>query len=150
MRFMPSSRPQRIALLVLALLLLTLGIYELTPGQRLAAKQEALVEWAREGAPGDFVRTFAAVDYNDQWGHRAGDVAERVRSARFAYPALTIEAEKAEFRRAGDTAAVGQAITIRTGDGETHRHTFHFTWRRENLWPWSWKLHRVEAPGLEP
>ena|GEM_PF-6393154 len=133
----------------MAVLLLAVGIYEMTPAQRLKARQEALLEWARDGAPGDFAEDFAAADYHDQWGHRAGDVAERVRTARFFNPRLTIEAELPDITRSGDTATVTQEITIRTGDGETLRHAFQFTWHRESFWPWSWKLRGVEAPGFQ-
>lgn len=126
------------------------GIYELTPGQRLKARQEALVKWARGGAPGEFAAEFAAADYSDQWGHGAADVAAKVRAARFIHPGLTVEAEKAGVSAgSGREVTLSQVITILPGDGESLRHEFQFTWRRESFWPWSWKLIRVQAPDLE-
>lgn len=146
--FLLSSRPRLIALLSVAVLLLGVGIYEMTPGQRLRARQEALLEWAREGAPGEFVRKFAAADYHDQWEQSAAEVAERVRAARLFHPNLEIDAAKPEFIHSGDTATVSQEITIRPGDGQVVQHEFQFTWHRENFWPWSWKLRAVKAEGL--
>ncbi len=140
--------PRSIAILCLGVILLAVGIYEMTPGQRLKARQEALVEWARDGAPGDFARKFAAADYLDQWHFTAGDIAERVRAARFLQPGLTLDAADPEISGAGDTATVTQQITIRPGDGETLEHEFQFTWHRESIWPWSWKLRAVHAEGL--
>ena len=148
MSFLFSSRPRLIALLSVALLLLAAGIYELTPGQRLNARHEALLEWAREGAPGDFARKFAAPDYHDQWNHTATEVAERMRAARLLHPNFSMEAGQPAISRSGDTATVSQVITIHPGDGEIVEHEFQFTWHRENFWPWSWKLRSVEAPGL--
>ncbi len=144
-----SVSPRSIAILCLGLILLAVGIYEMTPGQRLKARQEALVEWARDGAPGDFARKFAAADYVDQWHHSAGDIAERVRAARFVHRGYTIGVAEPDISRSGDTATVTQEITIRPGDGETLEHEFQFTWHRETIWPWSWKLRAVKAPGLK-
>ena len=143
-----SFSPRFVAILCLAAILLAAGLYEMTPGQRLKARQEALVEWARDGAPGDFARKFTAADYLDQWHHSAGDIAERVRAARFVHPGYTIETAEPDITRSGDMASVTQMITIRPGDGETLEHEFRFTWHRESIWPWSWKLRAVHAPDL--
>lgn len=143
-----SSRPRLVAMLFLAAIVLTAGIHELTPRQRLKAKQEALIEWARDGSPGEFATKFAGADYLDQWQHSAGDISERVRAARFLHPHYTLEVEKPEIVRAGDTATVSQEITIHPGDEEALQHRFQFLWHRENLWPWSWKLRAVHAPDL--
>ncbi|HWB04736.1 MAG TPA: hypothetical protein VG796_17035 [Verrucomicrobiales bacterium] len=142
------SRPQTIAILFLAVLLVIFGFYTLTPAKRLKARQEALIEWARSGAPSDFGKDFASSSYEDQWGHTPAEVAERVRAARFAYRNLTIEEQPPELTLSGRTGTVVQGISAHLGDGESRQFTLHCTWERESIWPWSWKLRKVEAPDL--
>lgn len=142
------NSPQRWALLSLLLLFTGLGVYQLTPAKRLKARQEALIEWARSGAPSDFEKDFASSSYGDQWGHTPAEVAERVRTVRFAFRDLTIEEQPPELTLSGRTGAVVQEITVHLGDGDTRTFTLHCTWERESFWPWSWKLQRVEAPDL--
>lgn len=147
MSLFSTSRAKWLALAILAVLFLPVALYELMPGQRLKAKQEALLKWAHDGKPADFGVDFAAADYSDQWNHTPADVAARLRTARFAFPAVTVEAAEPEIERDGDTATIRQELTVRNV-GETLKHTFHFTWRRESFWPWSWRLRRVEAPDF--
>jgi hypothetical protein len=142
------NSPQRWALISLILLFTGLGVYQLTPAKRLNARQEALIEWARSGAPGDFAKDFASSSYEDQWGHTPAEVAERVRAARFAYRSLTIKEGPPELTLSGRTGTVVQEITAHLGDGDMRQFTLRCTWERESIWPWSWKLHRVEAPDL--
>jgi hypothetical protein len=132
----------------LAVLLLLLGLWELLPGTRLRAKQAALIEWAKSGQAGDFRTEFAAANYQDQWGHTAADVVEKVKVARYAFPGLTITEGEPEFDRDGGAASVRQSIDLR-GVDEPRSAVFTFRWKRESWTPWSWRLESVAAPGLE-
>jgi hypothetical protein len=135
-------------LTLLLLAALAAGVYQMLPGTRLRAKQEALLAWAQSGAPGDFADDFAAPDFQDQWGHRTEDVAGGIRALRFAFPALTITGGEPEFAREEASATVTQKIEV-LGTGEPRRATVTFRWQRQSWLPWSWRLQRVEAPGLE-
>ena len=146
MNLLPSSRFRRLALLaaVAGLAWLLLRVFD--SDRALLLRQKELIEWAREGAPSDFP-DFAAPDYHDQWGHTPLDVAANVRAVRLAHPGLTITDGPRRIERDGDTAVITQHLTV-TGTGEHIAHDFHFIWHKESLWPWSWKLREVTAPGL--
>lgn len=147
MSFVPESRLGRLVLLVAAAGMVWLVVRFFDPNRALAARQELLIEWARSGAASDFLE-FAAEDYGDQWGHTPAEVAAHVCAIRLAHSGMTITAGPAQAQRDGRGATVTQHITV-TGAGERVDHDFHFTWRKENLWPWSWKLREVTVPGLE-
>lgn len=147
MSLLPESRLWRLLLLAAAAGLVWLVVRFFDADRALAARQELLIEWARSGAASDFLE-FAAEDYHDQWAFTPAEVASHVRAARLAHPGLTIIAGPVQAQREGSDARVTQHITV-IGAGERVDHDFHFTWHKENLWPWSWKLREVTAPGLE-
>jgi hypothetical protein len=149
MPLLSLNSPRKWAALFLTLLALVLGSLQLMPSKRLKARHEALIEWARNGASTEFARDFASSGYSDQWGHAPSDVGQRVRAARMAYPNLSIKEDEPSINLSGRSATVVQGITAQSGDGETRRFTLHCTWERESIWPWSWKLKRVDAPELE-
>jgi len=134
-------------LIGLAVLGLGFGIYEVLPGRRLAVKHAALLAWAQTGAPGDFPEVFAAVDYEDQWGHRASEVPERIRMARYALSGFTIQEGPPSFERDGRLATVRQDLTIHGGE-DVRSAAFTFRWERSSWKPWSWRLKSVTAPGF--
>ncbi len=149
MSWYPPRDPKRLAVLLVLVAGAGFGAYELTPSQRLKSRQRALIEWARDGSPEDFGRSFAAPDYSDQWNQDAAGVAQAVRAARFAAPSLSIKEEPPETTLTGREAEVTQIITATADDGETRRGTFHFKWERESFLPWSWKLKRLDAPDFQ-
>lgn len=149
MPLLSLNSPRQWALLFLTILALVIGGLQLTPSKRLKARHEALIEWARHGASTEFAKDFASSSYSDQWGHTPEEAGQRVRAARVAYPNLSITEDKPSINLSGRSATVVQGITAQSGDGETRRFTLHCSWERESIWPWSWKLKRVEAPDLE-
>jgi hypothetical protein len=148
MSLIPASRAWRsVVLLAAAAGLVWLVVWYFNPNRSLLARQEKLIEWVRAGSPSEFADDFAASDYSDQWGHTAPDVVLQTRAIRLAHPGLTISAGPPGFSRDGDNAIVIRKITV-TGAEDRIETDFHFTWHKENLWPWSWRLKEVTAPGL--
>jgi hypothetical protein len=148
MNFLPVSRIGRSLLAIVVLLLLALAWWRLDSTRLLLRKQKELLWWAQQGSPSDFPDDFAAPDYRDQWGHTPQEVAENLRAVRYAYQRMEVTGAGPQTRRDGDTAIITQRITV-TGAGETREHDFQFTWQKQSLWPWSWRLQEVRAPGLD-
>ncbi len=148
MRILPSSKLGRCLLAAVVLLAVAFAWWRLDSTRLLLRKQKELVWWAEQGSPADFPDDFAAPDYTDQWGHTPQEVADNVRAARYAWQKLKVAAEAPQLQRDGDHAVITQHITV-TGTGERREHDFQFTWQKQSLWPWSWRLREVRAPGLE-
>jgi len=148
MSFLPSSRTGRWLLVITVLLAAALAWWRLDSTRLLLRKQKELVWWAEQGSPSDFPDDFAAPDYRDQWGHTPQEVAQNVRAVRLAYQKLKVSAEAPRLQRDGDEAVIEQFLTV-TGTGETREHDFKFTWQKQSIWPWSWRLREVRAPGLD-
>jgi hypothetical protein len=144
---MNFSLKSRVVALV-AVLAAALAIYQITPGVRLQAKQEALLEWAQSGAPGDFPEEFAAPDFHTPWGYTAAEVPGGILNLRLAFPAMNISGGKPEFSRDGSTASVKQTIKV-SGTDEYRSVPVTFRWQRQSWLPWSWRLVTVEADGLD-
>lgn len=147
MNLIPESRPLRILLILAILGLGWLLVLFLDSDRALRLRQEELVEWARTGSPSQFTDDFAAPDYHDQWGHTIEEVVLTARGIRMAHPDMTVTAGDATIKRDGDSAVITQRITV-TGAGERVDTDFHFTWKKQNFWPWSWKLQEATAPGM--
>jgi hypothetical protein len=136
-----------VILLILAVMALGFGIYEILPGRRLTVKHAELLQWAQTGPPGDFPGVFAAADYEDQWGHRARDVPERIRLARYALSGFTIQEGAPTVDRVGRSATIAQTLAIHGGE-DVRSANFTFRWERSSWKPWSWRLRSVSAPDF--
>ena len=147
MSLLPESRAWRIALLAVLAGFVWLLVWYFDSDRALLLRDKELLEWARGGGPSEFEKDFAAADYHDQWGHTPADVVMVTRAVRLQYPDITINAGEPVVNRDGDIAVVTKRLTI-TGAGERRESTFTFTWRKESLWPWSWKLTKVTAPDI--
>jgi hypothetical protein len=148
MSFLPASRFGRVLFILFVLLCAALAWWQLDSTRLLLAKQKELILWAEQGSPSDFPDDFAAPDYHDQWGHTPQEVAENMRAVRLAYQKLTVNGDAPQLQRSGDRAVITQHITV-TGTGERREHDVEFTWQKQSLWPWSWRLQEVRAPGLD-
>lgn len=147
MSLLHTARFWRTVLILVTIGLVWLLIRFFDSDRSLMERHELLLTWAQSGSPSEFPRDFAAADYHDQWGYSAVEVAGTAQSIRLSFPSLLIKGGRLHMVRHDDTAFITQMITV-TGADEPVAEDFRFTWHKESIWPWGWKLREVTAPGL--
>ena len=152
-------RPLVIGLVIGLLVMAIVGARHYAPERTVARKQAALLE-AIEKRSGSRLRTLLARDYLDQWEFDREDAATALLDVGSQFLILAVKpidsrteivrgeaTVTAMVRVSGSGGPIAQTVIRRANRLE---EPFVFTWRKQGFWPGSWRLERIENPGLPP
>ena len=98
--------------------------------------------------------------YSDRFGHTRATAIKDLQDVLRQFLALTIKTQGSQTVIIGDTATVTVHLTMTgTGTGATEWITnevnrlptpWVFTWQKTEVFPWSWKLAKVDNAELTP
>lgn len=121
------------------------------------AAQEKLLR-AAERRDWEAVKALLADNYADEVGHDRNLAVDDARQALAHFFTLTLQHDIESFslheggaqlgvriRLEGNGAGFSQTV-VSTVNGMTAPWEFH--WRKQNAWPWSWRVQRVHHPEL--
>lgn len=108
----------------------------------------------------DRVFTYLSPEYQDQWGFSGEELRLAVRDVNAQFYDLRVEWENPELSVNDGTAVLktrpwieGRSLSpvgeFILREARRFREPFEFHWRKEGIWPWSWKLVRIAQPDLE-
>lgn len=115
---------------------------------------------ALEAQEVDEVLEMISEDYEDPWGLSREELGLALRDVTTQFLVMNVEFSGGDISRHGELIVFSTPIKVRgrpiTPAGnyiESHsvaiREPFHLMWRKEGLWPWAWKLQRIEHETLE-
>ena len=97
-------------------------------------------------------------EYRDRFGHTRATAMNDLQDGLRQFFALTIKSQGSQIVISGDTATVTVNLTMTgTGTGATEwimtevnrlPTPWVFSWRKTNVFPWSWELVQVDNPSL--
>jgi len=128
-----------------------------SPQRQLELKHERLVR-ALGKHNGKKILPYLAMDYKDQWDFDRDDAALAVSDVGRHFMILTVKSSDTDYRIEGRKARVTTKLQM-SGSGSPianevirvvnrQKEDFIFTWERQSFWPGSWRIVRVENPGL--
>lgn len=126
--------------------------------RQLSKKQAEFLE-ALGSRKASAIEGLLSKDYHDQWGFDRVQAAAAMQDATSHFIALAVQPIDPVATRSGREATVRQRLQISGSGtplaGEVIRQVnrlkepFVFTWKRESVWPSSWRLVRIEHPSLD-
>ena len=140
------------------LLLVLFTALQLRPTVALAKRQASLLDGIERRSP-PRIQRLVADDYTDRWGFTREDIVATMVDAGGQFLALVVTPE-ATTTRIDDQRAeitmrlvisgkpVGPAANEVTRQINQLKEPFVFTWEKKSFLPSSWRLVRVENPGL--
>ena len=147
--------------LVLALLAATLAVllaWHLQPERRLMRSWNKLLDVV-EARHARALGALLAEDYADRWGYTKASLVQDARLAFHHFRVLEIRVDQQQVVVEGDQARVTALLRIEvqgSARADEARVTanalfspFVLEWRREDSFPWSWKLVRFDQPELD-
>jgi hypothetical protein len=149
-----------VALVVSLLVLVVVGraiLIHWSPQRQLELKQEGFIK-ALEKHNGKKLLPYLATDYMDQWEFDRDDAVLAVSDVGSHFMILTVSAFDVDYRVEGRQAVVKSKLQL-SGSGSPVANevirvvnrqpkAFVFTWKRQSFWPGSWRVVRIEHPGL--
>lgn len=125
--------------------------------RQLSKKQAALLE-ALERRKASALESLLSTSYEDQWGFHREEAVAAMQDATSHFIALAVQPIDPFTKRSGRDATVRMRLQI-SGSGSPLvaevirevnklREPFVFTWRRESVWPSSWRLVKIENPAF--
>jgi len=128
-----------------------------SPQRQLELKQEGFIR-ALQKHNGKKLQPYLAEDYEDQWEFDRDDVVLAVSDVGRHFMILTVKSFDTDFRIGERQAVVKMKLQL-SGSGSLvanevirivnrQKKAFVFTWKRQSFWPGSWKIVRIEHPGL--
>ncbi len=144
-------------LLLLAIFVTRAVLVHWSPQRQLELKQEAFFR-ALEKHNGKKLLPYLAGDYEDQWQFDRDDAVLAVSDVGRHFMILTVKAFDIDYWIEGRRAVVESKLQL-SGSGSPvanevirvvnrQKKPFVFTWERQSFWPGSWKVVRIENPGL--
>ena len=164
-----ASRWKRFALPIIGLLGLALLRWMIfrwsNPDRQLSQKQTAFFQ-ALERRRASNVEDLLSLTYRDQWQFDRNSAVLAMQDATSHFISLAIQPIDLRTKRTGREAVTTARLQV-SGSGtplagevirqiNTLRTPFVFTWKRESIWPSSWRLVKIEnaalslPPGYEP
>jgi len=128
-----------------------------SPQRQLELKQEGFIR-ALEKHNGKKLLPYLAEDYRDQWEFDRDDAALAVSDVGRHFMILAVKSFETDYQIEGRQAVVETKLQL-SGSGSfianevirvvnRQKEAFIFTWKRQNFWPGSWRIVRVENSGL--
>jgi len=125
--------------------------------RQLELKQERFIR-ALEKHHGKKILPYLAEDYKDQWDFDRDDAVLAVSDVGAHFMILTVKSFETIIQIEGRDAVVTTRLQL-SGRGSPvanevirvvnrQKEAFVFTWKRQSFWPGSWRIVRVENPGL--
>lgn len=164
-----SSRWRRFALPIIGLLVLALLPWMIVrwsnPDRQLSKKQTTFFQ-ALEHRRASNVEDLLSLTYRDQWQFDRKTAVLAMQDATSHFISFAIQPIDLTTKRTGREAVTTARLQV-SGSGSplagevirqinTLRTPFVFTWKRESIWPSSWRLVTIEnaalslPPGYEP
>lgn len=148
----------RLVLAALALVFLAAATWYLQPERRLRRTWHKLIDVV-EARHARALGNLLAEDYGDRWGYTRDSLVSEARLAFFHFDSLQVRIEQEDLRIEGDRATISSLLRVEVRGTERAAEArvatnalfspFTFEWRRDERFPWGWKLTRFDQPELD-
>lgn len=133
-------------------------VFESTPSRVVRKKQAAFLQGV-ERRSGSRVSRLVAEDYGDRWKFSRNDLVETLLDGGHQFIALVVKGEESGFDQSGKTVTIEMKLVLSGkplgifGNEITRRinslkEPFTFTWEKKSFLPSSWRLIKIDNPGL--
>ncbi len=148
----------RLVLAALALFVIVAATWYLQPERRLRRTWDKLVATV-EARHARALGTLLAEDYSDRWGYTRRSLVSEARLAFFHFDSIEVRIEQEQFHLDGDRATISALLRIEVRGTERAAEArvaanalfspFTFEWRRDDDFPWGWKLVSFDQPEFD-
>lgn len=148
----------RYILLLAVLIFVAVAAWQLRPERRLHRSWDKLIDVV-EARHARALGNLLAEEYADRWGYRKATLVQDARLAFHHFSEIEIRIEQQEILMDGDRATITAMLRVdvrgteRAAEARVAANSlfspFTFEWRRDDSFPWAWKLATFDQPEFD-